>query len=201
MRVFPLLWSVGLTAAVVSAQAVGVPPEWETRKLLDGLVNNARKLEPLVKEINPAAWKEQGAPDAYQAQWRSVQTAIAGLQASSTLLAKEPTRLSLALDTLFRLDGLNVYLGSLATGVRRYQNPALADLLLGVADENAANRESLRQYAIDLAATKEGELKVMETEAQRCLSIIVKQTPAARPPSPSRPKPQAPAVPAPKERK
>ena len=189
MRAFPLLWSIGLTAVALSAQsAAGIPPEWETRKLLDSLVTNAKKLGPLVDEINPADWKEKGAPDAYQAQWRSVRGALGGLQTAASQLAKDPARLSFALDTLFRLDGLNVYLGSLASGVRRYQNPALADLLLGVADENAANRESLKQYALDLAASKEGEMKVMETEAQRCLSIIVKQPPPARPRTPAPPK-------------
>jgi hypothetical protein len=197
MRVFPFLWSIGLTAAALSAQpAAGVPPEWETRKLLDSVVNNAKKLEPLVNEINPAGWKEKGAPDAYQQQWNSVRTAIRGLQSSSTQLSKEPTRLSFALDTLFRLDGLHIYIGSLASGVRRYQNPALADLMLGVADENAANRESLKQYALDLASSKEGEFKVMESEAQRCLSIIVKQAPPA-----ARPKPPAQQRAVPKEPK
>ena len=189
MRAFPLLWSIGLTAVALSAQsAAGIPPEWETRKLLDSLVTNAKKLGPLVDEINPADWKEKGAPDAYQAQWRSVRGALGGLQTAASQLAKDPARLSFALDTLFRLDGLNVYLGSLASGVRRYQNPALADLLLGVADENAANRESLKRYSLDLAASKEGEMKVMETEAQRCLSIIVKQTPPAKPRPPPPPK-------------
>ena len=188
MRALLLLWSLGLTAAALSAQSAGVPPEWETRKLLDSLVNNAKKLDPLVKEINPADWKEKGAPDAYQAQWKSVQNALAGLQYASQRLSSEPTRLSFALDALFRLDGLNIYLGSLATGVRKYQNPALADLLLGVADENSANRESLKQYALDLATSKEGELKVMESEAQRCLGIIVKQPPPPRPAKPAPPK-------------
>jgi hypothetical protein len=184
MRVLIFLWSIGLTAAALCAQSAGVPPDWETRKLLDSLVSNARKLEPNVNGINPAEWKEKGAPDAYQAQWASVRTALSGLKISSSKLSQEPTRLSAALDTLFRLDGLNTYLGSLAAGVRRYQNPALADLLLGVADENSANRESLKQYALDLAASKEGELKVMESEAQRCLGMIIQQ-----PPAPVRPKP------------
>ena len=55
-------------------------------------------------------------------------------------------------------------------------------------DTPQANRESLKQYALDLAATKEGELKVMENEAQRCLSIIVKQPPPAKPRAPAPPK-------------
>jgi uncharacterized membrane protein YccC len=180
MRALLLSCLLGAAAAALQAQQAGVPPEWETRKLLDSIVANARKIEPVVNEIHPASWKEHGAPDAYQAQWRSVLNAIAGLQSVSSQLSKEPTRLSLTLDTLFRLDSLHIHLGSLASGVRRYQNPALADLLLGIADENAANRENLRQYALDLAASKEGELKVMESEAQRCLGILVKQPPPAK---------------------
>lgn len=197
MRVFSLLWSIGLTAAALSAQSAGVPPEWETRKLLDSIVANAKKLTPMVNEIDPASWKEKGAPDTYQQQWQTVRNALAGLTASSAQLSGDPTRLSFTLDTLFRLDGLNVYLGSLASGVRKYQNPALADLLLGVADENSANREALKQYAVDLATSKEGELKVMEAEAQRCLAVVVRQTPPARTPA----KPHPPAPTPPKERK
>ena len=76
MRVLTLFWSISLTVASLSAQSAGVPPEWETRKLLDSLVNNAKKLEPLVLQINPADWKDKGATDAYQAQWKSVRYAI-----------------------------------------------------------------------------------------------------------------------------
>lgn len=179
MRPLLFLWSIGLTASALSGQTAGVPPEWETRKLLESIARNAAKLEPLVKDIDPKSWSSNGAPDTYVQQWKSVSNAIGGLREASSHLAKEPTRLTLALDTLFRLDGLNVYLGSLATGVRKYQNPALGDILVSVADENSANRESLKQYVADLASSKEGELKVMEKEAQRCLEIIVKQPPAA----------------------
>lgn len=181
MRVFQLLWSIGLTAAALSAQSAGIPPEWETRKLLDSLVANAKKLEPLVNDIDPAVWQEKGAPEAYLSQRKSVQNSLAGLQYASGQLSQEPTRLSFAIETLFRLEAVNNYLSSLASGVRRYQNPALADLLMGVADENGANRESLKQYILDLTTTKEGEFRVMETEAQRCLGMIVQKAPPSRP--------------------
>lgn len=175
---------------MLSAQpAAGIPPEWETRKLLDSLVANAKRLSPLVDQINPGSWKDQAASEAYTPQWRSVRNAVNNLQLSAAQLAGEPTRITFALDTLFRLDGLNQLTGSLASGVRRYHNPAMADLLLGVADENSANHISLKQYVVDLASTKEGELKVMEAEAQRCLGIIVKEAPPVRskPPSPAKP--------------
>lgn len=202
MRSSLLAWALGLLSCHAFAQQPGIPPEWETRKLLDSLVSNSKKLQPLVKDLTPAAWVEKGAPDTYRAQWASVQQSIAVLQTSSEWLAKEPTRLSLALDTLFRMESLHTMLVSLAAGVRKYQNPALADLLLGVADENASNREQLRQYAIDLAATKEAELKTMDETAQRCLSQVVRQAPPSRTTSratrPAAPAPQK--TPEPKDR-
>ena len=71
-------------------------------------------------------------------------------------------------------------LTSLIEGVRKYQNPALADLLRGVMSENNASRQQLRQYLVDLAAIKEQEFKVMDQEAQRCREVISGQ-PTATP--------------------
>ncbi len=75
---------------------------------------------------------------------------------------------------------LEVVLTSLVDGARKYQNPALADLLRSLMNENSASRQQLRQYIVDLAAAKEQELKVMDGEAQRCRQITSK--PQAAPP-------------------
>jgi site-specific recombinase XerC len=80
----------------------------------------------------------------------------------------EPARLTAALDAYFRLQNLETVLTSLVDGVRKYQNPALADLLRGVMSENSTSRQQLRQYLTDLAAVKELESKLMDQEAQRC---------------------------------
>jgi hypothetical protein len=72
-------------------------------------------------------------------------------------------------------------LTSLIDGVRKYQNPALADLLRSVLSENNASRQQLRQYLMDLASIKEQEFKVMDEEAQRCRESISK-LPTAVPP-------------------
>jgi len=82
------------------------------------------------------------------------------------------------MDTYFRLQTMEQMLGSLATGVRRYQNPAIGDLLSGIANENAANREFLEQYLKDLAAVREAEFQIADAEAQRCRGILSKQPPA-----------------------
>jgi hypothetical protein len=66
-------------------------------------------------------------------------------------------------------------------GVRNYQNPAVGDLLLGVAAENSENRDKLRQYITDLALTKEQEFEVADKEAQRCRGMLSKQTPPKPP--------------------
>ncbi len=185
MRLLSVL--AALAASSVFGQQPGVLPEWETRKLLTSLVDNAKKIEPLIAEIRPADWIAQGAPDAYHLQWQRVSQSIGGLQAASQKLAAQPSKLTHALATLYGLESMQGYLGSLASGVRRYQNPALADLLMGVSDENANNRETLKQYILELAVASEAEYSVMDNEAQRCRDMLVRQPPAR--PAPAKPKP------------
>jgi hypothetical protein len=170
----------GLVCVGLACAQAGLPPEWETRKQLAALVSTANRLQPVLGDLNPEAWKENGAPGAYVQQWQNTRKALGYLQTSAERLARDPNRLSLAMDTYFRLQGLEQLLNSLAAGVRRYQNPAVADLLMGIANENSANRDFLEQYMKDLAATHESELHVMDTEAQRCRSILSKQPPAAK---------------------
>jgi hypothetical protein len=186
MRLAVLL--VCTTAGTAFGQGAGLPPEWETRRLLTELVANAKKLDPLVRQLDPNRWVEAGAPQAYVGQWQRVKESTGHLQWSAEQLAGDPDRVSLALDTLFRLQGMEGMLGSLAEGVRRYQNPAIADLLLGVASENSANHEKLKQYVQELAIVKEKEFKVMDQEAQRCRGIVgtaaPKPAPRSRPAAP-----------------
>ena len=106
------------------------------------------------------------------------------------------------------MQAVEAQIGSLVEGVRRYQNPAVGDLLVGVLAANSENRDQLRQYITDLAQSKEQEFRVVDQEAQRCRGNLMRQPavrpaavkPAAAPPSagsaPAAPKPapaQAPA--------
>ena len=86
-------------------------------------------------------------------------------------LERDPDKLTLSLETYFRLQGMENYLNSLVDGVRKYQNPAVGDLLVGVLGENSSNRDKLRQYITDLASQKEQEFAVVDKEAQRCRSL------------------------------
>jgi hypothetical protein len=77
------------------------------------------------------------------------------------------------------MQALETSLNSLVDGVRKYQNPAVGDLLMGVLGENTSNRDKLRQYITDLAANKEQEFQIADKEAQRCRGMLNRQTPAA----------------------
>jgi hypothetical protein len=170
----PLLF-MALTAPFgLLAQQAGVPTEWDVQKLVQAVATQSARLEPLVEEIHPKEWVSAGAPAAYIQQWDSARAQARTLKLSSDNLVQEPARLTAALDTYFRLQNLEVSLSSLLDGVRKYQNPALADLLRSVIAENNASGQQLRQYLVDLAANKEQEFKVMDQEAQRCREIVIR---------------------------
>ncbi len=81
----------------------------------------------------------------------------------------------MALDVYFRAQSLETGIDSLIDGVRKYQNPAVGDLLASVLGENSSNRDKLRQYITDLAANNEQEFQVVDKEAQRCRGILNRQ--------------------------
>ncbi len=153
----------------------GVSSEWDVRQLLDSLNSQASHLKPIVDQVHPDEWVAKGAPDAYVAQFKSGEAEIQYLLTSSAALAREPERLTLALDTYFRMEAMERTLASLTEGIRKYQNPALADLTQSVMAENSNNRDRLRQYITDLSAQKEKEFQVADREAQRCRATLMSQ--------------------------
>ena len=159
------------------AQTTGVATPWDTTPMIASLSAQAARLKPILDQLTPIEWVQKGAPDAYIAQWKGAEAELGFLGDSAKALEKQPERLTLALDTYFRLQSLELRLNSLVEGVRNYQNPAVGDLLIGVAAENSANRDKLRQYITDLAVTKEQEFEIADKEAQRCRGVLSKQTP------------------------
>jgi hypothetical protein len=185
----PLLWSLfflGIATAAGQSKPTGVSSEWDVRKLVDSLNLQAQHLRPVIDQVKPDTWVANGAPETYLAQWNSAQEELKYFLASADALSRQPERLTLALDTYFRMQALESTLGSLIAGVRKYQNPALADLTQAVVAENGENRDQLRQYLQDLAAQKEQEFKVADSEAQRCRQTLLQQ------PSPKERKPAHP---------
>lgn len=175
-----LLFCSTLLAWPVLAQTAapaGVATPWDTAPMIASLSAQALRLKPILDQLTPRDWVAKGAPDTYIAQWKGAEDELVYLSDSAKALEKQPERLTLALDTYFRLQSLEMRLNSLVEGVRNYQNPAVGDLLLGVAAENSANRDKLRQYITDLAAAKEQEFEVADKEAQRCRGVLSKQVP------------------------
>jgi hypothetical protein len=177
---------IALSCTAAFAQN-GVAPEWDVRSDLRALVDYSKRLKTTLDKIHPKDWIAKGAPEAYVTQQASLENEVKYLAWSSDQFSKDPEKLSAGLDTLFRLQALELLINSLAEGVQRYQNPAIADQLRGQIGENAATRDKLRRYLVDLAATKEQECKVMASEAQRCRLMISKQpAPSAAQPTKKR---------------
>jgi hypothetical protein len=173
-----LLSCVLLTACIAfgqTAQPSGVSSEWDIRKLLDSLDQEAQHLKPIIDQVKPEAWASKGASATYVAQWKAAQAELRYLLSSSDALSRQPDKLTSALDTYFRMQAMESTVSSVVEGVRKYQNPALANLMQSVLGENNANQDRLRQYVQDLAAQKEQELQVADREAQRCRDTLVRQ--------------------------
>jgi hypothetical protein len=179
LEVMKVLWFLMCLTAPAWAQSAGISAEWDAQKMLTSLSSQSQRIMPVLQKLQPEAWFAQGAGPAYVAQWKSSQADLKAVVDVAAGLARQPEKLTLALDVYFRLQNLESNLNSLSEGARKYQNPALAELLLGVVAENAANRDRLRQYIADLAAVKEQELQIVDKEAQRCRATLSRQ-PAAR---------------------
>lgn len=182
---------MGLAASLAAqlpapAATSGLPPEWEVRRQLGDLVSQTERLLPLVKKIEPAKWA--GAPEAYVGQQTAIVNQIQYISQVVSSLAKQPERMTLALDVYFRLQTMESQVLSFTDGIRRYQNPAVADLLASLTNETAASRERLREYVKELVAMREQERDLLEQEAQRCRSLPLRVTPVAKPKVPEKPK-------------
>jgi hypothetical protein len=160
---------------LLQAQAGGVSTEWDARKMLEALTLQTEHFKSVIGRVKPDGWVANGAPQTYVAQWTTAQNEMNYMLASIEALAKQPERLPLALDAYFRMQAMESTFGSVIEGVRKYQNPAMADLLQGVVNENSANRDKLRQFLTDLATQKEQEFQVIDKEAQRCRGVLMKQ--------------------------
>jgi hypothetical protein len=167
--------ALGQSSEPAPATEKGVASEWDIRKLLDALSQQAEHLKPIIDQVQPDNWQSKGASETYVAQWNSLQAQLKYLLASTDAFSRQPERLPLGLDAYFRMQAVESELGSLTEGVRQYQNPALASLMQSVLAENGANRDRLRQYLQDLAAQKEQEFQVADREAQRCRAALLQQ--------------------------
>ena len=180
------LFIVSLTAAsTVFGQ--GLPPEWETRQLAESLVTTTQQMLPLLEQVKPEDWVKNGASSGYVKQLEGIKKGAGYLGTSAKLFSQNPQKLPPALDTYLRAQWLEMQVGSLEQGVRKYQNQTLADQINAASVANSRNRGLLQQYLLDLAAYRETEMSVMSQEAQTCRAAVTRPT-ATRPTSVVKPK-------------
>ena len=152
--------------AICGAQEL--PPEWDARKLAQTVVEATQRLSPIMARISPAEWTSNGAPPAYIYQLERIKKGVDYVAISAKQFSADPQKLSAALDTYLRIQWLETQIGSLEQGVRKYQSPELAHLLMTAVSDNATARLKLQQYVLDLANYRETEMSVMAKEAQKC---------------------------------
>jgi hypothetical protein len=162
-----------LASLPAAAQTGGLAPEWVVRKDLATLAAHIQAIKPILDQAKPQTWR--GAPTAYANQGERVAAEIGYLVTSTQELAARPEKLTVALATYFRMQSVDLMLRSYAEGIRKYQNPALAELLLAAVTTASGDRDKLRQYIVELAADREEALRVADEEAQRCRGFLSRQ--------------------------
>jgi len=164
----------GILFLFLAAGPQGVAPGWDLKPQADKISADVERLRPLMGRLDPSKWTASGAPQGYEKQWRDCLEGIGHVQNAAARLAAKPDRLSLAAETLVRLEALIEHSLSLSQAVRRYQNAAIAELLESEISAAGASREWLRRHVMELSATREQELETAEKEAQRCRTEIVR---------------------------
>lgn len=162
----------------------GVTAEWDVRAYMAAMAADIRRLEPALNSASPAEWVSKGAPDTYVRQLQSSQASMKNLVAATEKLAREPERLSTAMDAYFQMERMELLVSSLLDGIRKYQSPELADDMTRAFSENMVHRDRLRQHIRDLATTREQEYEIVNQEAQRCRGMLSRQAaPEPKPPT------------------
>ena len=167
-------------ALYAQQQPAGLEPDWDIGVILQAMSAHAVRLLPVLDQLEVKAWVEKGASATYAAQLQSSKEQARAFADGVRDLARNPEKLPVALELLFRIQGLETMLGSLEEGTRKYQDPALAETLASLTAENGANRDRFQKYIVNLAAEREQQFQVMDREAQRCRGILTAQ-PAASP--------------------
>jgi hypothetical protein len=169
MRILGLLSLFVVFCQMVSAQTSGgVAAEWNTRESITAMAQKLGEVKPILTQLKAEQWVANGASEGYIEQLKSLPDEIYGVEWSLGNLAKSPEKLTFAVDAYLRVQALRGKINSVNEAVRRYQNPAIAELIDAYLVESAGSQNQLQVYLRELAELKESELAVMETEAQRC---------------------------------
>ena len=139
-----------------------IPGDEPTIALYSRLAEHAGRLIPMLAQMKTEVWVAKGASETYVQQTTSVTVQLQAVQHD--------------------MRSLQQHLDSVLSGLRRYQNPALADLIVSVAGEDTPDLQQLENHLVEIAAQKDKEYTVVEREAQRCRGMLVREpVPAPRP--------------------
>ena len=154
----------------------GIESAWSVKDILDDLLKDNEKLEPLLAQMNPQDWAaRKGASTAYIQQWQEAHQQLKDVIAVSKQLSQKTESLPLALDDYFRLEALEVTSRSLQEATSRYGDRFTADQMNGLIARNFSRRERFRDYIRDLANSQEQNFKLADEEAQRCRGMISRE--------------------------
>jgi hypothetical protein len=159
-------------------QPAGLETDWDIGAAIQEIGAHAGRLLPALNRVDARSWVNQGASETYAEQLQAAKDQTQALADGAKALAKNPERLSGALELYFRMQSIDAMLGSVEEGMRKYQSPASAQALVSLQAESSANRDRLQRYIVNLAAEREQELHVMDEEAQRCRATLT--TPAGK---------------------
>ena len=179
-----LLIAPFLLAGAAFSQQPPAPPaiaDPEIVAVFNGISLHASRIEPMLQQLRPNDWVAKGAPDTYVAQWNSTIEQLHAIQSDMSALAQRPDQMTECMKALFRVQASHQALNSLMGGLRRYQNPALAELIESVAAEDQSQLDRLEQYVLELAGEKDRQYAVVDREAQRCRATLSREpAPATR---------------------
>jgi len=162
--------------------AAGLESDWDIAAVLNQIGAHAARVAPLLDRADAQQWAAKGAPAAYAEQLKWSKDQARALADDARALAANPETLSAELQVLFREQGLETLLNSVAEAVRKYQDPGFAQELVAAAAESGGDRDKLQLYVVNLASEREREYQVMDKEAQRCRAQVL------APPAPSKKK-------------
>jgi hypothetical protein len=146
-----------------------------------GIAEHNARLLPMLDQVRAKEWVSQGAPETYAAQLEAARRQIQAIGSEMAALAQRPESIQECLKALFRVEAFHVALDSLLGGLRRYQNPALAELIQSVAAEDQADMARIQEYVLQLEEEREQQYQVVEHEAQRCRADLSKGAPGKTP--------------------
>ncbi|HEY3742072.1 MAG TPA: hypothetical protein VGL53_19605, partial [Bryobacteraceae bacterium] len=119
-----------IAPAFAAQEGAGLRNPWDFKKTIDSLTSYSARLGPMLDQVKPAEWRD--APSGYIEQQKLVKSQLQSITYLTANLAKDPERVPVVLDLFFRYENFEITLTSLVEGVRRYQNPAVADLITGL---------------------------------------------------------------------